>query len=86
MAVRRGYLTPYSDAMPTPAPADLMALDPLWCRMGPRARRILIRVAERLAAGAENYGDDFSPGRDWREEGRDEVLDALVYLARHLED
>jgi len=64
--------------------ADLHVLDPYWTRIGPRARRVLVLVAERLAMGAERYSDDLSPGRDWRREAQEEALDGAVYLARDL--
>ena len=66
--------------------ADLHVLDPYWTRIGPRARRVLLLVAERLAMGAEQYQDDLSPGRDWRREALEEVADGLTYIARAMID
>jgi len=66
--------------------ADLHILDQHWSRMGPRARRVLLLVAERLAVGAARYQDDLSPGRDWKREALEEAADGLVYVTRGLID
>jgi hypothetical protein len=66
----------------TPAlPTELVAL---WGALGPRARQVLLALARRLALGAQRYQDDLSPGRDWRQEAQEEVLDACVYASRAL--
>jgi len=52
-------------------------------RLGPNAQRILLRVAQRLAAGTE-YGD-FTQGKDWDREAQEEAIDMAVYLAAKLE-
>ena len=51
--------------------------------LGPDEVRVLERIAERLRMGARVYGqlgirDD---PRDWKKEGREELLDAAVYYA-----
>lgn len=55
--------------------------DPLaeqWALLGPRGRRVLLAVAERLARGAKEHGD-FDSKRDWQKEKREELLDWIVY-------
>lgn len=54
-----------------------------WEKIGPNAKAILCVVAERLALGAERYpGEDFTSGRDWRQEAHEEHLDGLIYSVR----
>lgn len=36
--------------------------------LGPRARRVLLSIAERMARAATTYGDDFERPTDWRRE------------------
>lgn len=67
------------------APGDLLDLSVMaapWSKMGPRGRRVVLRIAERVALGAELYGEDFDAGRDWKGEAAEEAMDAAVYLAR----
>lgn len=52
-------------------------------RLGPNAQRILLRIAQRLAAGTE-YGD-FEQRKDWDREAQEEAIDMAVYLAAKLE-
>ncbi len=43
---------------------------------------VLLYVAERLHAGRSTYGPlDPNDGRDWKEERRQELADALIYTA-----
>lgn len=50
--------------------------------LGPRARQLLIQIAQRLAIGAAEHGDfDPSRVRDLKRETLDELLDATVYLS-----
>ena len=67
--------------MADPLPPELHEA---WAAMGPRARAVLVLLAQRLALGAELYGDDLSNGRDWEREALEEVADGLVYIARRL--
>lgn len=55
----------------------------LWARLGTDERRVVVRVAERLAAGRTVYGalDLATDERDFRAEAAEELLDACVYLA-----
>lgn len=51
-------------------------------QLAPDARSSLIRIARRLLAGQEKYGAlhlDRDP-RVWRDEIREELLDAIVYM------
>lgn len=53
--------------------------------LGPIERDIIERIAARLFMGAAQYGVmQEQDSRDWREEAKQEVLDALVYTARAL--
>lgn len=63
------------------------ALDALLAQLGPDETRVLVRIAERLAMGAKQYGvlDIANDRRDWNEEARQEVLDLAVYAAIKLE-
>jgi hypothetical protein len=51
--------------------------------LGPDEITVLTRIAERLAMGADTYGplEIARDDRDFRKEAREEVEDALVYLA-----
>lgn len=49
--------------------------------IGPNARAALLLIAERMAAGAKLYGEDFTTARNWRAEAAEELLDGVVYLA-----
>ena len=53
--------------------------------IGPRGRRVLRMLSDRLAMGAREYGDDFSRGRMLREL-LEEMLDASVYASVSLLD
>jgi hypothetical protein len=53
-------------------------------RIGPNGLTILVMQAERLAAGAAKYQDDMNDGRDYHQEGLEEVIDGLSYFAREL--
>lgn len=67
-----------------PAMADLQRLVVVYDDLGPNARMVLMRIAERLHAGRE-YGD-FFPGdaKRWLEERQQEVADELIYGERFL--
>jgi hypothetical protein len=61
-----------------------IALDHAVSQLGPDEQRVLTRIAERLALGATTYGPLtlVSDPRFFRsKEAREEVEDALVYLA-----
>lgn len=64
---------------------DMLKLNLCATSLGPRARRLLIRIAERLQKGAREHGD-FDPKirRNWRAEASEELLDATVYLTLDL--
>lgn len=51
-----------------------------WQAIGPKARRLLVALAERLAIGNGRHGD-FELGRDWTTEAGEELLDGTIYLA-----
>jgi hypothetical protein len=68
------------------APADpLGQLAACYEQCGPRARSVLLSLAERIARGATEYGDDFERPADWRKEAQAERLDALIYQTVLLE-
>lgn len=56
-----------------------------FTKIGPNAARILARIAERAAMGAEVYKSDFDDGRDIVKELLAEILDTAVYSAAALE-
>ena len=62
---------------------DVIALIAAIDELEPDAVRVLRRIAARLLVGQTTHGmlDLFADGRDWREELRQELEDALVYLA-----
>lgn len=64
---------------------DVEALLTAHSQLGPRARRVLLSIAERMARAAATYGDDFERPADWRREAQEERLDALVYETVALE-
>lgn len=49
--------------------------------IGPRAQSLLVKIAERLAHGARQYGDFDDRPRDWNLEALEEHMDAVVYMA-----
>jgi hypothetical protein len=59
---------------------DLLVLEQHYRQLGPNARRILLRLADRLATGAKQYPEDFTQRRDWDREAIEELLDAACYL------
>lgn len=67
-----------------PAMADLQRLVVVYDDLGPNARAVLMRIAERLHTG-RTYGD-FSPGgvRSWLEERQQETADELIYGEMYL--
>jgi hypothetical protein len=68
------------------APSDALGqLAAFYEQCGPRARSVLLSLAERIARGATEYGDDFERPADWRKEAQAERLDALVYQTIELE-
>jgi hypothetical protein len=61
-----------------------VALDFVVSKLGPDEQRVLTRIAERLVLGSTTYGplDLSTDPRSFRsQEAREEVEDALVYLA-----
>ena len=52
--------------------------------LGPNALEILATMAERMAAGSKEYGEDFVESRDYVEETLEEVVDGLEYAALQL--
>jgi len=74
--------TPSTERAPTMAAR--VALDFAVSQLGPDEQRVLTRIAERLTLGATTYGplSLVSDPRSFRsKEAREEVDDALVYLA-----
>jgi hypothetical protein len=72
------------DTMRDPDVGIRIALDLAIARLGRDEHRVLARIAERLVLGATTYGplDIASDPRSFRSrEAREEVEDALVYLA-----
>jgi hypothetical protein len=70
--------------MTTPEDAARAALNGAACELGRDEVRVLTRIAERLRAGARTYGRLCIPTdpRSFRsKEAREELEDALVYLA-----
>jgi len=49
----------------------------IYGRLGPNARSILLAVARRLDIGRAH--GDFTAPHDWKKEGREELLDFVVY-------
>jgi hypothetical protein len=72
-------------AAPTAQSDALGQLAAFYEQCGPRARSVLLSLAERIARGATEYGDDFERPADWRKEAQAERLDALVYQTIELE-
>ncbi len=75
-----------ADTSDLPPVDDSLALLAAHRRLGPRARRVLLSIAQRMARAAVAYGDDFERPADWRREAQEERLDLLVYETVALED
>ena len=70
--------------MITPEDAARAALEGVVCNLGPDEVRVLTRIAERLNVGRRLYGALYlaADARAFRgKEAREELEDALVYLA-----
>ena len=70
--------------MITPEDAARAGLNGIACELGRDELRVLTRIAERIRAGRRSYGPLFLAGdrRAFRgKEAREELEDALVYLA-----
>lgn len=65
---------------------QLAELVRIYNALGPRARRVLDKVAERLELGQQRYNDDLNDGRYWLTEAGEEALDLIVYSMRALQD
>ncbi len=65
--------------------AEWQCLLSAYNRLGPRARRVLLSIADRMARAAVTYGDDFERPANWRREAQEERLDELVYATVELE-
>jgi hypothetical protein len=73
-----------TERMLTPETAARAALTGVTCELGRDEVRVLTRIAERLRDGQDVYGqlDLITDAREFRtKEAREEVEDALVYLA-----
>lgn len=55
----------------------------VWEELGPNAQHIFLRIGQRMAVGAKQYGD--FPIRKWTQEAAEEALDLCVYLTAELE-
>jgi hypothetical protein len=62
--------------------SELQQLIAAWETIGPNARRILLKLAERLVMG-KSHGD-FTAPHDWDRETAEEELDGAVYRAAKL--
>lgn len=62
---------------------DRATLAGLAAALGRDELRVLVLIAERLAAGQRTYGrlDLAADARDWRREALEEAADGLVYVA-----
>lgn len=65
------------------APDPQVELLKYFAKLGPNAKHILLRLAQRMAKGADQYGD--FPIRSWKREAAEEALDMCVYLTAELE-
>jgi hypothetical protein len=69
----------YDSGMSTPTEEQLLEV---WRQLGPNAQKLYLKLGERLALGAQKYGD--FPIRRWKKEAAEEALDMTVYLAAEL--
>ncbi len=58
----------------------------VWVVLGKRERSVLVRVAERLWAGQQQYGILTKKKKNWVKEAQEEAFDMAVYLSALLED
>jgi hypothetical protein len=49
----------------------------IFASIGPNGQRVLVELCRRIKRGHDAYGD--FPKRDWNQERRDELFDAMVY-------
>ncbi len=57
-----------------------------WRELGNREQELILSVAERLLMGQKAYGPIARKGRVWAKEAKEELLDAIVYVAADLQD
>ncbi len=57
-----------------------------WRELGPREQSLILNVSERLLMGQKAYGQLERRGRSWAKEAKEELLDAIVYVAADLQD
>lgn len=67
-------------------PVHLESVLDAWQYLGPRERRALAIIAERLLSGQTMYGQLYRGKKDWKREGFEECCDLAVYMAAGLLD
>ena len=65
---------------------SLARLHEVFRELGDREKSVLLRIAERLQMGQDQYGYLTSGKKDWKREAKEEAMDMAVYLAALLED
>ena len=55
-------------------------------RLGRMELDVLVRIAGRLVAGRNQYGDLTPNKKNWLKEAQEEAMDMAVYLSCFLED
>lgn len=77
MTLLRRWLRP---AVPAATLHDKVRLCHAYEQLGPRSRRVLLLLADRLVQGQRDYGD-FQTPRCWPLERAHEQIDSAVYAA-----
>ena len=73
---RRFLRRPWAVVDPTEQLSD-EEVRTIFASIGPNGQRVLVELCRRIKRGHDAYGD--FPKRDWNQERRDELFDAMVY-------
>lgn len=67
---------------------DMETLDLLsrWFRIGPRERRAVLQIVDRMEIGQKLFGELSYGKKDWKKEASEEAFDMCVYLVALLVD
>ncbi len=67
-------------------PTQHQIMNATFSMLGPRERRAMVHIAERLLMGQQLFGELTYMKKDWHKEASEEAFDMAVYLAAKLVD
>ena len=63
-----------------------MKMNLTWRELGTVERELILNVSGRLLMGQKAYGELTPHKKHWSKEAKEELLDAIVYVAADLQD